>query len=202
MKLSVRLDRQVKFGEHVAMFGSAEEIGSWKEKSPLAWSEKGWVCELELNGGEALEFKFVVVKKDGSLSWESGDNRVLKLPNSGSFSVVCHWDATGETLDLPQEVGDYEAGEHERNDSHDVVEDDRLVGSENGAQVRKSTLGGQWQGKNASFMRSNEHGSREVGRNWDATGLEGASLKMVEGDRSSRNWRKKVLYIELCVSFF
>ena len=154
MKLNVRLDRQVKFGEHVAMFGSAKEIGSWKEKSPLTWSES----------------------------------------NSGSFSVVCHWDATGETLDLPQEVGD-DAGGDEGNDSHDVVEEERVVGSENGAQVRKSTLGGQWQGKDASFMRSNEHGSREVGRNWDASGLEGSALKTVEGDRNSRNWRKKVLYV-------
>ncbi|KAJ4870584.1 hypothetical protein Rs2_47806 [Raphanus sativus] len=190
VKLNVRLDRQVKFGEHVAMFGSAEEIGSWKEKSPLAWSEKGWVCELELNGGEALEFKFVVVKKDGSLSWESGDNRVLRLPNSGSFSVVCHWDATGETLDLPHQV----AGGEESSDNNDIGDDDdRVVSSENGAQqLRKSTLGGQWQGKDASFMRSNEHGSREVGRNWDTTGLVGSALKMVEGDRNSRNWRKKL----------
>ncbi|KAL0718146.1 hypothetical protein Bca4012_067468 [Brassica carinata] len=192
VKLNVRLDRQVKFGENVAMFGSAKEIGSWKEKSPLAWSENGWVCELELNGGEALEFKFVVVKKDGSLSWESGDNRVLRLPKSGSFSVVCHWDATGETLDLPQGVAD-DAGGEESSDSHDVGDDDdRVVSSENGAQLQKSTLGGQWQGKDASFMRSNEHGNREVGRNWDASGLEGSALKMVEGDRSSRNWRKKL----------
>ncbi|XP_009111699.1 phosphoglucan, water dikinase, chloroplastic [Brassica rapa] len=184
VRLNVRLDRQVKFGEHVAVFGSAKEIGSWKEKSPLAWSEKGWVCELELSGGEALEFKFVVVKKDGSLSWESGDNRVLKLPKSGSFSVVCHWDATGETLDLP--LVDDDGGGEESGDSHDVG------GGDNGAQLRKSTLGGQWQGKDASFMRSNEHGNREVGRNWDASGLKGSALKMVEGDRSSRNWRKKL----------
>ncbi|CAH8388567.1 unnamed protein product [Eruca vesicaria subsp. sativa] len=184
VKLSVRLDRQVKFGEHVGMFGSAKEIGSWKEKLALNWSEKGWVCELELSGGEALEFKFVVVKKDGSLSWESGDNRVLRVPNSGSFSVVCHWDDTGERLDLPHEVANEDDGGEESGD--------RVGGSENGVQAQKSTLGGKWQGKDASFMRSNEHGSREVGRNWDTSGLEGSALKMVEGDRNSRNWRKKL----------
>lgn len=172
MKLKVRLNHQVAFGEHVAMFGSAEEIGSWKEKSPLDWTESGWVCSLELTGGgqEALEFKFVVVRHDGSLSWESGHNRVLRLPESGgAFSVVCHWDATGEALDVvvvPQE--------------------------EEEVEVRKSTLGGEWRGKEASFMSSNEHGSREVGRSWDASGLEGPALKMVEGDRNSRNWWRKV----------
>ncbi|ESQ32164.1 hypothetical protein EUTSA_v10003634mg [Eutrema salsugineum] len=188
VKLNVRLNHQVNFGEHVAMFGSAKEIGSWKKKSPLTWTENGWVCELELSGGQVLEYKFVIVHNDGSLSWESGDNRVLKLPNSGSFSVVCHWDATGETLDFPQEVA---SDGHDDSDKHDVV-DDRVVGSENGAQLHKSTLAGQWQGKDASFMRSNEHGNREVGRNWDTTGLEGSALKMVEGDRNSRNWWRKL----------
>lgn len=186
MKLNVRLNHQVKFGEHVAMFGSAKEIGSWKKKSPLNWTENGWVCELELSGGQVLEYKFVIVKSDGSLSWESGDNRFLKLPNSGSFSVVCHWDATRETLDLPQDVA-IDAGGHD-------VSDDRVVGSENGSQLQKSTLAGQWQGKDASFMRSNEHGNREVGRNWDTSGLEGPALKMVEGDRNSRNWWRKVSF--------
>ncbi|KAG2301304.1 hypothetical protein Bca52824_029955 [Brassica carinata] len=182
VKLNVRLNHQVTFGEHVAIFGSAEEIGSWKEKSPLNWTESGWVCELDLNGGQTLEFKFVIVKTDGSLSWESGDNRVLNLPKSGAFSVVCHWDATREALDVPQEVVGDEA----------VGGKDREVGSENGAQLRKSTLAGEWQGKDASFMSSNEHGSREVGRSWDTNGLEGPALKMVEGDRNSRNWWRKL----------
>ncbi|KAH0940079.1 hypothetical protein HID58_007540 [Brassica napus] len=167
VKLNVRLNHQVKFGEHVAIFGSAEEIGSWKEKSPLNWTETGWVCELHLNGDHALEFKFVIVKTDGSLSWESGDNRVLNLPKAGAFSVVCHWDATREALDV---VSQEEVGEGER-----------VVGSsENGAQLRKSALGGEWKGKEASFMSSNEHGEREVGRSWDTSGLEGPGLKMLE----------------------
>uniref|UniRef100_A0A1J3K4Y7 Phosphoglucan, water dikinase, chloroplastic n=1 Tax=Noccaea caerulescens TaxID=107243 RepID=A0A1J3K4Y7_NOCCA len=193
VKLNVRLNHQVNFGEHVAMFGSAKEIGSWKKKSPLNWTENGWVCELELSGGQVLEYKFVIVKSDGSLSWESGDNRFLKLPNSGSFSVVCHWDATRETLDLPQDVAN-DAGGHDDSDNHETheVSEDRVIGSENGSQLQKSTLAGQWQGKDASFMRSNEHGNREVGRNWDTSGLEGPALKMVEGDRNSRNWWRKL----------
>ncbi|VVB15179.1 unnamed protein product [Arabis nemorensis] len=190
VKLNVRLDHQVKFGEHVAMFGSAKEIGSWKKKSPLNWTENGWVCELELSGGQVLEYKFVIVQKDGSLSWESGDNRVLRLPNSGSFSVVCHWNATGETLDFPQEVAN-DAGVHDGSDNKEVGED-RVVVSENGAHLQKSTLAGQWQGNDASFMRSNDHSNREVGRNWDTTGLEGTALKIVEGDRNSRNWWRKL----------
>ncbi|CAH8382078.1 unnamed protein product [Eruca vesicaria subsp. sativa] len=183
VKLNVRLNHQVKFGEHVVMFGSAEELGCWKEKMSLTWTETGWVCEVVVNGGQVLEFKFVIVKRDGSMFWESGDNRVLKVPKCGAFSVVCHWDATREALDVvEEEVGDEGGGEE------DVGE----VGSENGVQVRKSILAGQWRGKGVSFMSSNEHGSREVGRSWDTSGLDGPALKMVEGDRSSRNWWRKL----------
>ncbi|CAN8255844.1 unnamed protein product [Cochlearia groenlandica] len=185
VKLNVRLNHQVNFGEHVAMFGSAKEIGSWKKKSPLTWTENGWVSEIELNGDQILEYKFVIVHSDGSLSWESGDNRFLKLPDSGSYSVVCHWDSTGEeTHDFPLDVVSVSGGGD--------VGDDREVGSENGGKLQKSTLAGQWQGKDASFMRSNEHSDRQVGRNWDINGLEGSALKMVEGDRNSKNWWRKL----------
>ncbi|XP_010546804.1 PREDICTED: phosphoglucan, water dikinase, chloroplastic isoform X2 [Tarenaya hassleriana] len=184
--LKLRLDHQVKFGEHVAILGSSKEIGSWKKKVPLIWTEKGWVCELELSGGQVLEYKFVIVRKDGSLAWESGENRVLQLPNSGSFSVVCRWDATREPLDLPQEAG--------IDDDHedDVGEQDDHIVNNDGVQIGKSTLAGQWQGKDASFMRSNEHRNREVDRIWNTTGLEGSALKLVEGDRNARNWWRKL----------
>lgn len=49
----------------------------------------------------------------------------------------------------------------------------------------------QWQGKNVSFIRSHDHDSGK-NTNWDTSGLEGVSLKLVEGDRSARNWWRKV----------
>ncbi|XP_010551754.1 PREDICTED: phosphoglucan, water dikinase, chloroplastic-like [Tarenaya hassleriana] len=191
VKLNLRLDHQVEFGEHVSIFGSSEEIGSWKKKVPLAWTENGWVCELELSGGQVLEYKFVIVRKDGSLAWESGDNRVLQLPNSGSFSVSCRWDATREPLDLPQEAAaDDDDDDDNEQDGHDEV--DYTVNNDGVQQLEKSSLAGQWQGKDVSFMRSNEHRNREVDRIWDTTGLEGSALKLVEGDRNARNWWRKL----------
>ncbi|KAF9610090.1 hypothetical protein IFM89_019930 [Coptis chinensis] len=70
VKIKVRLNHQVKFGETVAVFGSLKELGSWKKSFKMNWTENGWVCEVESRGGESVEFKFVVVKSDKSLNWE------------------------------------------------------------------------------------------------------------------------------------
>ncbi|XP_023526016.1 phosphoglucan, water dikinase, chloroplastic-like isoform X2 [Cucurbita pepo subsp. pepo] len=98
--LKVRLAHQVEFGESVAILGSSEELGSWKNCVLLNWSEDGWVCDLELRGDEQVEFKFVIVGKDGSVLWESGDNRVLHLPKIGKFSSVYQWNQTGEAVEM------------------------------------------------------------------------------------------------------
>ncbi|KAF5950544.1 hypothetical protein HYC85_012537 [Camellia sinensis] len=188
VRLSVRLDHQVQFGDHVAVLGSTKELGSWKKQVAMKWTEDGWVCAVELEGGDSVEYKFVIVRKNKKVVWESGDNRVLKLPKGGSFAIICHWDMTGEAvdllpLDLEQNVEGVEYVGDNGSAATDVV-------------VGTSSFVEQWQGKAASFMRSNEHHNREADRKWDTSGLEGLAVKLVEGDRNGRNWwRKEVVVI-------
>nr|CAB3448638.1 unnamed protein product [Digitaria exilis] len=59
-------------------------------------------------------------------------------------------------------------------------------------ELESSTLGGQWQGSGTVFMRSNEHGNKDSERKWDTTGLDAVPLKLVEGDKVSRNWWRKL----------
>ncbi|XWS35232.1 hypothetical protein CRYUN_Cryun21dG0108300 [Craigia yunnanensis] len=182
--LNVCLDHQVKFGEHVVILGSTKELGSWKKQVPMNWTEGGWVCDLELKRGESVEFKFVIVGKNKSVVWEGGDNRVLKLPEEGRFGIVCHWNSTRETVELlPLSLEEY--GDRVEGDGHNESTTDAL-------EVGTSPFVGQWQGRPASFMRSNEHHNRELERKWDTTGLEGLALKLVEGDKSARNWWRKL----------
>lgn len=185
VRLNLKLDHQVKFGEHVVILGSTKELGSWKKNVPMKWTESGWVCELELKGGESIEFKFVIVSKDKRTVWEGGDNRVLKLPMGGSFRMVCIWNATREAVDLLP-LGENEA-DYDPGDNGSVVTD-----ASTHLEVGTSPFVGQWQGKAVSFMQSNEHRNRETDIKWDTSGLEGLALKLVEGDRSARSWRKKV----------
>nr|CAD1823286.1 unnamed protein product [Ananas comosus var. bracteatus] len=58
VRVRVHLNHQVEFGEHVGMVGSIKELGSWKKQVELEWTPDGWVCELELPGGEPVEYKF------------------------------------------------------------------------------------------------------------------------------------------------
>ena len=190
VRLNVRVDHQVEFGEQIVILGSTKELGSWKKRVPMNWTENGWVCDLEMKGGGIVEFKFVIVSKDRSFVWESGDNRALRLPRGGSFAVVCKWDATGEAVNLlPLEL------EH----NGEEVEDAGENGSASAGvllEVETSPFVGQWQGKAISFMRSNEHRNREAERRWDTTGLQGFALKLVQGDLNARNWWRKVMVLK------
>ncbi|KAK4387285.1 Phosphoglucan, water dikinase, chloroplastic [Sesamum angolense] len=189
VKLKVRLDHQVEFGEHVAILGSAMELGSWKNKVMMDWTENGWVCDLEFKSNEEpIEYKFVIVSKDkGKLVWESGDNRILKFPGNGSFNVVCRWNKTSEQVEvLPWEGKDAEGVEAEQSKNGNVV----TAAIEEA--VTSSTFVEQWQGKDVAFVRSKDHFDAEKNRNWDTSGLEGIALKLVEGDRSARNWWRKL----------
>ncbi|CAN1837725.1 Phosphoglucan, water dikinase, chloroplastic [Linum perenne] len=184
VRLSICVHHQVRYGEHVVMLGSTKELGSWKKNVPLNWTEGGWVCDLEFKGGQSVEYKFAVVDNDRRTVWEGGENRNLQLPKEGSYEMLCQWNATRENIDLlPRSSNQKLAG------SAKIVLDGASHPTHDG---EPSPFVGQWQGKAASFMRSNEHGDRESKMNWDTSGLEGLSLKLVEGDQGARNWWRKL----------
>lgn len=182
--LTLRLDHQVEYGEHVAVLGSAKELGSWKEKVMMDWTENGWLCELELKGNRSVEYKFVIVGKDKNLLWESGNNRVLMLPREGSFGLVCNWNMTSENANL---VSLEAEGIEKVGDNGSTTVNDIAVGG-----VVSSPFVEQWQGKSISFVRSKEHLDMNKESKWDTSGLEGLALKLVEGDKNARNWWRKV----------
>ncbi|KAK2996406.1 hypothetical protein RJ639_025380 [Escallonia herrerae] len=191
VRLNIRLDHQVAFGEHVYVVGSTKEFGSWKKHKSMNWTENGWVCDVEVKGDQVVEYKFVIVSTDKSMVWEGGDNRVLKLPKQGTFEMVCCWNMTKEAADLlpsgSEEYGE-KVGSDASNDSRRSVE-------------VMSPFVDQWQGKAVAFMRSNEHRDRERERQWDTSGLDRLALKLVESDQSARNWWRKLEVVrELVVS--
>ncbi|XP_075085302.1 phosphoglucan, water dikinase, chloroplastic-like isoform X2 [Nicotiana tabacum] len=188
VQLRVRLKHQVEFGEHIAVLGSAKELGSWKKNIMMDWTENGWISELEFPAGESLEYKFVIVGKDKNMLWENGSNRILKLPEGGSFELDCQWNVTDEPVNLLQ-LDPF------------VVEEEVEEASDNGAAITgevavldavTSPFVEQWQGRAASFVRSKDELDSEKNRKWDTSGLTGISLKLVEGDKNARNWWRKL----------
>ncbi|XP_073013103.1 phosphoglucan, water dikinase, chloroplastic isoform X2 [Typha latifolia] len=192
VRLHIHLNHQVEFGKHVGIIGSTKELGSWKKQVEMEWTQDGWVCEVELSGGAPVDYKFVIFSKGKKEKvWEDGDNRVLKLPKEGTFDVVCNWNKTAEPVDL---VGSA------------LVEEKELDSGDGGgssadgnggfiAEGEASPFTEQWQGREASFMQSNDHRIRETERRWDTHGLDGVALKLVEGDKGARNWRRKLTVV-------
>lgn len=207
MRLQVCLHHEVKFGEYVGIIGSTKELGSWKSQVEMDWTPNGWVCQLDLPGETLLEFKFVIFLKEAKGKiWEDGDNRVLNLPKNGSFDIACHWNKTKEPLGLlgtpdVKLSGDAEKeiGENATPSGNIALEETRNISNAGAGyltpELESSTLGGLWQGSDTVFMRSNEHRDKESDRKWDMTGLDAVSLKLVEGDKASRNWWRKVSWM-------
>lgn len=74
------------FGDSVVAVGSAKQLGAWEPSAGLRLrtapgSYPRWSGEVQVSAsksdGEDMEFKFVLLRADGSIHWEAGPNRRL-----------------------------------------------------------------------------------------------------------------------------
>ncbi|KAG6548416.1 hypothetical protein Mapa_009902 [Marchantia paleacea] len=201
VKVTLRLDHQVQFGEHHALIGSAECVGSWQNRVEMRWTDSGWVADLEANPGEKIEYKYIVVAGDGNLVWENGPNRTLQVPNdSGSYQLVSHWDNTGEEVRfVGSSNGNGSATKSQESTDQSEQNGSAKVEEKPAVEASSSFVQG-WQGKEINFMRSNEHSSREQSGKWDTTGLQGPAKHIVEGDKGAANWWRKLEVVRSLVT--
>lgn len=192
VSLRLRLDHQVEFGEQHALRGSVGSMGKWKKSIPMNWTESGWVTDVEVDPGEHIEFKYVIIRQNGDLIWEDGSNRVLEIRKGGSFEVISFWNNTEGITILDESEGD--DGLVEMSKPSSETKEDAQNGSVTDSQEEfevSTSFVQDWQGRDISFMRSNEHAREKAGR-WNTSGLEGPALQLVEGDKSANNWWRKL----------
>ncbi|XP_024402326.1 phosphoglucan, water dikinase, chloroplastic [Physcomitrium patens] len=188
VKVRVRLDHQVQFGETHAILGSAKSIGAWQEKVPMTWTEAGWVVDLEGDSGETVEYKHIIVTHDGGVIWEEGPNRTISLPDEGDFELVTHWGCTQED---PQFQGGRSPKSHGSDNGHAGKAEEQTEGKAESSKVEEAvremstSFVKEWQG--ASVKDRKERSGK-----WDTTGLGGPTLQIVEGDKSASNWWRKL----------
>jgi hypothetical protein len=78
---------ETNFGDTVRVVGSTGELGAWDaSRGPELTTEPctypRWSVSLRLSASacaDGVEYKFVVVQRDGTLRWEEGSNRTLLL---------------------------------------------------------------------------------------------------------------------------
>ncbi|KAJ7702356.1 glycoside hydrolase superfamily [Mycena rosella] len=72
----------------IKVVGSIAQLGSWAPAAALALtrpsSTADWTLTLALPPGTYFEYKFIRVSSGGSVTWESGSNRVYSTPAAGS----------------------------------------------------------------------------------------------------------------------
>ncbi len=81
------------WGDRVFVVGNDPALGGWDPSRGVELKTSddlfpAWAGHLRLPAGADVEYKFVTVKADGSVSWEEGPNRSLHVPDSGRAMVM------------------------------------------------------------------------------------------------------------------
>jgi glycosidase len=84
-------------GDLVFLTGSTVELGNWGTTFQSAVGpmldphNPDWFLNVSLPAGQAVEFKFIEIRSDGSVQWEGGANHTYTVPASGTSSVDVSW---------------------------------------------------------------------------------------------------------------
>jgi len=77
--------------DKVVLVGNTPELGNWDIDKGLVMSANyntRWYVNTWIPSGKYLEYKFVTIKKDGSIKWENKQNRTFDVPDNGRASVL------------------------------------------------------------------------------------------------------------------
>jgi glycosidase len=84
-------------GDYVFLTGSTVELGSWSTTwdgavGPLLCPNyPNWFSNVGVPAGQNIQFKFVKIAADGTVTWENGANHSYTVPTSGTGHVTVSW---------------------------------------------------------------------------------------------------------------
>jgi hypothetical protein len=88
------------FGQTVKIVGSIAQLGNWNTASAPALSADQyttanplWSAKINIPAGASFEYKFIKVESSGTVTYESGANRVYTVPKgcSTAATVASTW---------------------------------------------------------------------------------------------------------------
>ncbi|KAJ9530867.1 hypothetical protein QJQ45_028837, partial [Haematococcus lacustris] len=86
----LQINYKTEMGESLALVGDVEELGSWSPDRlvKMQWHEGyNWCCSVSVPAGAKLEYKYVLVLRDGSLSWAPGFNYKLEVAGTAGATM-------------------------------------------------------------------------------------------------------------------
>ncbi|GAA3128204.1 hypothetical protein GCM10010466_18660 [Planomonospora alba] len=92
--VSFNVEAGTAFGQNVHVVGDLPELGGWDPAKALKLSSRDypvWREALLLPPNTPVAFKYVKKNADGSVTWESGQNRTFATPPTGTASRNDSW---------------------------------------------------------------------------------------------------------------
>ena len=85
------------FGDYIFLAGGGTELGNWSTTwdgavgPMLAPNYPNWFLTASVPAGQAIEFKFLKIAGNGTVTWENGPNHKYTVPASGTGFVNVDW---------------------------------------------------------------------------------------------------------------
>ncbi|MGW4813345.1 carbohydrate-binding module family 20 domain-containing protein [Kitasatospora cineracea] len=84
------------YGQNLYLSGDIAELGGWDPAKAVPLTTDGtsypvWSAGLQLPAGTPIAYKYLLKNPDGSVVWESGDNRTATTPATGTFTADDTW---------------------------------------------------------------------------------------------------------------
>ena len=84
-------------GDYILLTGNTIELGNWGTTFDTAIGPMldpnypNWFLNASLPAGAQVQFKFIKIAANGSVTWENGSNHQYTVPSSGTGSVNVNW---------------------------------------------------------------------------------------------------------------
>ncbi len=84
-------------GAYIFLTGNTVELGSWSTiwdgavGPMLDPNYPNWFLNASVPAGTTIQFKFIKIAADGTVTWENGSNHQYTVPTSGTGFVTVSW---------------------------------------------------------------------------------------------------------------
>jgi glycosidase len=84
-------------GDYIFLTGNTVELGNWSTTwdgavGPLLTPNyPNWFNVVSVPAGQTIQFKFIKIAANGSVTWEAGSNHTYTVPTSGTGFVTVNW---------------------------------------------------------------------------------------------------------------
>lgn len=86
-----------KPGDYIFLTGDTVELGNWSTTwdgavgPMLTPNYPNWFLSVSVPAGQTIQFKFIKISADNTITWESGANHTYTVPASGTGFVNANW---------------------------------------------------------------------------------------------------------------